>query len=144
MTKKQTTTYTSLKREDIVSLLNTSDKAVCRALVVLHSRQTDDERDSQSTRHTNGRGFSQFDAAFLSSLAEQYERRGSLSPKQIACARKKVVRYAGQLLEEADAKAQREAIQLPPTDRRQLATAIESATTMTGLDAAVLRAMFAR
>jgi hypothetical protein len=91
-------------RESIKQLLLTSDRAVYRALVVLYERQTSDEQASATTTHKNGRGFSSFDAEFLTSLTQQYQRRGCLSPKQIACARKKVGHYTGQLLEAAEAK----------------------------------------
>lgn len=99
--------------ESIKQLLATSNAAVERALVVLLSRQTSDEVASQNTKHRNGRGFSAFDAEILTSFATQIERklaRGMklgecLSEKQMAIARKRVPSYAGQLAEEANAKA---------------------------------------
>ena len=88
-------------------LLEKSDVTVCRALLVLYDRQTSDEQQAQDTRHVNGRGFSAFDAELLSSFAVQYKQRGSLSPKQLEIARRKVLRYTGQLTEQANINAAR-------------------------------------
>lgn len=99
--------------ESIKQLLATSNAAVERGLVVLLSRQTSDEVASQNTKHRNGRGFSAFDAEILTSFATQIERKLArgvklgecLSEKQMVIARKRVPSYAGQLAEEANAKA---------------------------------------
>lgn len=103
-----TATATDLTKEKVIALLNSRDDAVYRALVVLYDRQTSDEQASQSTRHNNKRGFTAFDAEFLSSLAEQVNARGSLSAKQLACARRRLAHYTGQLMQEADAKRERQ------------------------------------
>lgn len=99
-------------KETIKQLLNESDKAVERGLVVLLSRQTADERVNETTRYQNGVGFSAFDAEILTSFAQQIERKTArgielgkcLSEKQMTLARKKIVRYAGQLAEEANSR----------------------------------------
>jgi len=86
---------------------------VARALVVLHDRQTNDEREAQTTSHSNGVGFNGTDANILSSFAEQVraweatppqERRYAmpLSPRQMELARKKVAKYARQLADEVE------------------------------------------
>lgn len=97
------TTYT---KETILDLLNKSDKAVCRAVVAIWKRQTADEQQAQATAHKNGIGFAAFDAEILSSFAEQYNKRGSLSEKQIALARKRIVHYWRQLVEIANTPAE--------------------------------------
>lgn len=86
-------------KEVIQQLLATSDKAVCRALVAIYARQTHQEQLSGTTKEHNGVGFSAFDAEFLSSLAEQVKTRGTLSPRQLELARKKMKSYWRQLLE---------------------------------------------
>lgn len=96
-------------KDRIKNLLETSDVAVCRALLVLHNRQTSDEQQAQETRHVNSRGFSAFDAEILSSFAVQYRTRGTLSSKQLEIARRKVLRYTRQLTEEANINAARAA-----------------------------------
>lgn len=100
----------------IRTLLASSNLAVEEALLRLLDRQTADEQTGRFTKHANGQGFTAFDAEFLTSLAEQVREnrwaraKGSrLSPKQLACARKKVMKYTGQLLEEAAAKTARKA-----------------------------------
>ena len=103
---------TQLTREGITELLRTNDKAVARALVVLHKRQTVDEQISEDTRHRNGRGFRPAHARMGSSMAKFYTVRGFLTPKQIAWWRRKDVKgnlrieiYWKQLIEEAKIRA---------------------------------------
>lgn len=72
-----------------------------RALEVLLSLQDEDERINAVTSKRNGQGFTAFDAEFLTSLAEQYLRKGakpdSLTDNQWAIAHKKLAKYAAQL-----------------------------------------------
>lgn len=105
---------TELTRERIVEMLETNDKAVGRALLVLLSRQTADEQSSETTRYTNGRGFGAFDAEMGTSMAKFFGRTGYLSPKQLACWRKRdkhgnmrIAKYWRQLIEAAEEKAAR-------------------------------------
>lgn len=96
---------------DIVRLLESNDKAICRALVVLHNRQTTDEKETKVARHLNGRGFRPAHARMGSSMAEFYLKYGYLTEKQIAYWRVKgkqgmrIAIYWRQLLEEAKKKA---------------------------------------
>lgn len=101
-----------MNKQDIINLLETNDKAVARALVVLTQRQTQDEQASENTKYLNGMGFRPCHARMGTSMAKFYERNGYLSPKQIAYWRKpqkdgktRIAIYAGQLLEVAQAKA---------------------------------------
>ena len=101
----------ALTKEDIVNLLATNDKAVCRALVVLNKRQTYDEQVSENTKHLNGRGFRPAHARMGTSMANFFTRNGYLTPKQIAYWRRpmktgtpRIAIYWKQLLEEAQAK----------------------------------------
>ena len=103
-----------LSKEQIVQLLATNDKAVCRALVLLNERQTSDEQAGETTRYDNGRGFRPCHAKMGSSMAKQIARKGrlELSPKQLeywrkpmACGNMKIGIYWKQLQEEAAKKA---------------------------------------
>jgi len=85
----------SLVKEKIL----TSDNALKAALLRLYSWQTEDEKVTQETREANGKGFNGTDGAILSSFAEQLLKRGFLSPKQIAIARKKLPKYSRQIFE---------------------------------------------
>lgn len=91
-------------KESIQALLETSDKALVRGLMVIFALQTASEKESHMTREHNGVGFSPFHAEFLSSLAHQVQRGRSLSPKQTAALRKTMRRYAGQLAKVANGK----------------------------------------
>lgn len=68
-----------------------------RALVRIYEKQTLSEKATQNTHELNGVGFSGADAEILSSFAEQYQRKGFLSEKQMALVLKKMPRYWGQI-----------------------------------------------
>ena len=100
-------------KTDIVNLLRTNDRAVARALVVLTERQTATEQASEATINRNGEGFRPCHARMGTSMAQFYNRRGYLSPKQIAYWRQpqknghtRIEVYAGQLLDIALARAE--------------------------------------
>ena len=98
--------------EQIMTLLETNDRAVGRALVVLRNRQTADEQISETTKHHNNRGFRPCHARMGTSMANFFERAGYLTPKQVAYWRVKektgkmrIAIYWRQLMEEAARKA---------------------------------------
>lgn len=100
-------------KAQIIELLRTNDRAICRALVVLNQRQTADEQVSEGTHYNNGQGFRPCHARMGTSMAKFFERNGYLTPKQIAYWRapmkngqSKIEIYAGQLLEVAHARAE--------------------------------------
>lgn len=92
-------------QESIHALLDAKPRAVERAIVQIYRRQTSDERSTKHTRHTNGVGFSKWDAEILTSFAEQLLRGRTLSPKQLAIGRNKMKRYWRQLAEIANQRA---------------------------------------
>ena len=101
-----------IDKASISTLLSTNDKAVARALVLLNQRQTFDEQASETTRHANGRGFRPCHARMGTAMAQFYEKRGFLSPKQLAYWRRpdkkgnmRIAIYWSQLVEEAEKKA---------------------------------------
>lgn len=98
-------------KESIIDLLRTNDKAIIRALIALNKRQTEDEQNSEQTKYQNGRGFRPCHARMGTSMANFYDSRNYLSPKQIAYWRKtneagkmRIEIYAGQLLSIAQSK----------------------------------------
>ena len=98
-------------RETLENLLQTNDKAVARALVVLNKRQTPQEQSWETTLNHNLRGFRPCHARMGTSMAKFYEKRGFLSKKQIAYWRKpmknapsRIGIYWKQLKEEIEAK----------------------------------------
>ena len=97
--------------------LTKSDKWVRRAILVIFEAQTASEQCSETTKENNGVGFNGTDAQILSSFAKQiieFEAGRSrfltpLSRKQMVLVRRKISKYAGQLLKAAQAKAEAKA-----------------------------------
>lgn len=77
--------------------LGTDERWAVRGLVRLYQEQTPQEKSYEVAAYDNGLGFSGVDAEILTSFAKQYQRKGSLSPKQLALLKKKMPKYAGQL-----------------------------------------------
>jgi hypothetical protein len=73
-----------LDKEYLVHLLQTNDKAVARALLVLLNNQTADEQRTEDTRYLNGKGFRPCHARIGTSMAKFYISKGYLTPKQVA------------------------------------------------------------
>lgn len=82
----------------VQKLLAENDKAVARALLLVYARQTASEQAAEATTEHNGVGFAALDAEILSSFAKFYKRAGFLTAKQMAVARKKVMKYWRQIL----------------------------------------------
>ena len=93
-----------LKREYLKKKLTSSKKWALRALMLIYSRQTDDEKRSDSTRHHNKVGFNGCHAEIMSSFAKQYQARGTLSDRQMATLFKIIHKYWKQVLECCDEK----------------------------------------
>lgn len=88
----------------IIALLQTNDRAVERALLALHQAQTPAERAERATIEANGRGFNSVDAWLCSTLAQRLAGGHALTKGQLAIARRRVLKYSGQLLKIAQAK----------------------------------------
>jgi hypothetical protein len=85
------------KKEEIRKLLETRDEAVLRGMCKIFELQTFDEQQSDSTNHDNGVGFTGADAMIMSSFVKFYHKRGFITLKQMMIARKKMLKYSGQL-----------------------------------------------
>lgn len=88
--------------EKIVELINNNDKMVVKSLMKLYEYQTADEQECGEASWENGVGFNGVDAPIMSSFAEFYKKSGFLSKKQIAIARKKLIKYRKQLVKIAN------------------------------------------
>ena len=86
-------------KESLKDLLDRNDKAVYRAILLIYSFQTDEEKYMGTTKTVNGRGFSKFDVEVLSSFAMQLRRGQELTLKQMYVARPKIKKYVGQILQ---------------------------------------------
>lgn len=103
----------TLTREGIAELLSTNDKAVGRALLVIHANQTVHEQRTKQNLEHNGVGFNSFDADVGTDMALFFKRNGYLSPKQLAVWRKtdkngnmRIAKYWKQLVVAANARMQ--------------------------------------
>lgn len=88
--------------------LQTNDQWLVRGLMAVYRYQTSDEQRRFQTKHHNNVGFTGTDAHILTSFAKQIEwwektpvaerkYQNPLSAKQTIIARKRMVKYAGQL-----------------------------------------------
>lgn len=90
-------------KEQIINLLDTSEKAVTRAVVAIYKRQTANEQQTKTTKERNNVGFNQVDANYLSYCAQYALKSGKcLSGKHLERARLKIKKYWAQLLEIAN------------------------------------------
>lgn len=96
MPKPQFTSQ-KLAKLAIQQAIDSNDRAVYKALLIIYNQQTDSEKAIDSTTDHNAVGFSAFDAEILSSFAKQVQERRSLSIRQLAVARPKIRRYWRQL-----------------------------------------------
>lgn len=104
----------SYTKEYIAEKLASNDTWLLRAVVAIYEYQTDSEQAAGVTREDNGVGFNGVDSEILSSFAKQIIRweaavnnrrfNTPLSVKQLAIARTKMKKYAGQLARIANAK----------------------------------------
>lgn len=94
----------TLTKEYIRERITTDDNALIRGMLAIYAYQTADEQRAQVTKYENGVGFNGADSTILSSFCEQYNRKGFLSTKQLNIARRKMAKYAKQLLHISAAK----------------------------------------
>ena len=110
---------TSMTKKELIAALKerlaTDDRWALRALSVVYRNQTADEQATQQTIEHNGIGFSGPDAEILSSFAQQYQRRGTLSPRQMNLLRRKMPSYASQVARMADTTRLTAALSCSPT-----------------------------
>lgn len=117
-----------MDKQYILNLLQSNDKAIARALVVLNQRQTRSEQICEHTSEHNGVGFTPADARMGTSMANFYTKRGYLTEKQLAYWKKpnkngvwRICKYAGQLLDVA--KSNSAAMQERLQEKAELAAA---------------------
>jgi hypothetical protein len=90
-------------KDSITALLDRSDKAVLKALLQLYARQTESERQMNTTTDANGVGFNYRDAEVLCDIAKRVRQWGRLTPKQTVLVRGRIKKYWRQLAEIANA-----------------------------------------
>lgn len=92
----------------IVDLVNNNVAAAKRAIVVLYSYQTQDEKQVRTTRHLNHMGFSMRTCKKGTELAVKLLRGCELSAEEIQTARNIAVIHRRQLVIAAKEKAARQ------------------------------------
>lgn len=95
-------------KKKIQELLSTRDDAVIHGMLKIYEYQTAEEKAIEDTKFHNMVGFSGVDGQIMSSFVGFYKNRNYLSPKQLTIARKKMLKYAGQLLKIMDKTAIRQ------------------------------------
>ena len=84
--------------------LATRPQQAIKGLMRIYANQTESEQSSGEVIVNNGIGFVGVDSEILTSFAKQYERKRSLSEKQMTILYKKMPKYAGQLINAAIAE----------------------------------------
>lgn len=88
-------------QEAIKAQIISSDEQAIKAMLRIYEYQTRTEQMRGYTSEDNGVGFAGVDGEILSSFSRQYEAKGYLSVKQLAILKKKIGKYAGQLVSHA-------------------------------------------
>jgi len=88
----------------IKAAITTEKNRAIKALLRIYEYQTEDEKACGTVDNLNGVGFAGTDAELLTSFCKQFERRKSLTDKQVAILFKKIGKYAGQLTRQAISK----------------------------------------
>jgi hypothetical protein len=96
-------TTQSLTKEFIRTKIAQDNRWAIHGLKALYARQTSEEQSTGTTSEDNHMGFNGVDAPFASSLVSQLEAGRFLSEKQMAALKKMLMKYAGQLLQIAEA-----------------------------------------
>lgn len=98
---------TTWKKDEIKEKLMMGDvRWIERAVIAIFNKQTENEKEVESTNMRNNVGFTGADAKILTSFAKQLLRNKNrhLSDKQLAIAKRRIVKYAGQLAKIANGK----------------------------------------
>ena len=81
----------------IRDLIDSHNEHAIGALLSLYQKQNPDEQFGKYTNELNGVGFNSFVAGPMTSIAQQFLERGSLTDRQIDYVRRTVKKYVGQL-----------------------------------------------
>lgn len=98
---------------DIKLKMMTDDRWLYRGILAIYERQTFTEQAAGDTIEDNGVGFNGVDARKLSEFAEDIKKYGDLFDWKKTVARKKMLKYAGQLADIAKSNGYAD-----PTKRR--------------------------
>jgi hypothetical protein len=94
MTKVQ---QTKVRVDSIKERIKTDDEFSIKCMLKIFSFQTEEEKVKDKSFKWNRVGFNGVDGQFLSSVSNQYLKKGKISVKQIKAMKKCMVKYAGQI-----------------------------------------------
>ena len=94
MTKVQ---QTKVRVDSIKERITTDDEFAIKCMLKIFSFQTEEEKVEDKSTKWNRVGFNGVDGQFLSSVSNQYIKKGKISVKQIKAMKKCMVKYAGQI-----------------------------------------------
>lgn len=86
------------ERNRLQTLIKTHNEYAIGALLKIYSFQTAQEQDAGRTYEDNSMGFNAVDAGFMSSLSEQFLKKGNLSDKQMGYVKRIIKKYISQLM----------------------------------------------
>lgn len=81
-----------------------NDAWLFRGIIAIFNRQTEDEKRAEDTKHNNKRGFNSPDARRMTYYAKWILKHGHLDDPHKSIARKKMIKYVGQLTKLANHK----------------------------------------
>ncbi len=88
-------------QEAIKKQITSSDTQAVKAMLRVFEYQTASEQEYATVSVNNGVGFAGTDVEILTSFCNQYNKKGYLSEKQIEIIKKKIGKYAGQIMNQA-------------------------------------------
>lgn len=100
-------TIKTWKKNEIKEKLESGDRTwIERSVIAIFNKQTETEKAFETTNRNNGVGFTGSDAKIMSSFAKQLlkSKERHLSDKQMVIAKRKILKYAGQLAKIANGK----------------------------------------
>jgi hypothetical protein len=83
-------------------LLNS--KIICKMLLSLYARQTNDEQQIHLTRHHNGVGFNMFDSKYLTEVALQAKQTQKIPINELEEVASRLTKYHRQLVDIASSR----------------------------------------
>ncbi len=83
---------------EVRSKVTSDDRYAIAALIRVYQGQTESEAISRTTQELNMIGFNGVDAGLLTSFAEQYLEKGTLTHKQMVLLKSKIGKYSRQLI----------------------------------------------
>lgn len=110
-------------------LVKKSDKACCKAIVLIDGWQTELEKQQQESTEENGVGWSKYDAKEMGALADKIRKNEQLTEGELAKAKNKMQKYWKQLMyiskRQQEQREKQQAEQLRQQKQKQFKESLE-------------------